>query len=290
MESDVKKAIKLATEDKAAILAALPADSREKGEQLYTDLMESKTGLTGLLDAIAAKDADKVSIRLASSLDTIAQLEVMQATGLAFLLPSQYQGFPHLTGRAVAELTLEKGDGSAFTVATGGGPQSEGVLEIVLDGYSAPLTAGNFADMIQRGVYNGVKLRNTEQAVLSDTENLNGAGQEIPIEILPSGEFQPLYRTTLNVQDGELPVLPLSVYGAVAMAHNKTSEDFSSPAQFFFYLYDRRNSGLGGLSFEEGQFSVFGYVTKGRELLSQLKTGDVIKEAKLVAGMDRLVQ
>lgn len=144
--------------------------------------------------------------------------------------------------------------------------------------------------MIQRGVYNGVQLRTTEQAVLSDTENLAGAGRELPIEILPSGEFQPLYRTTLNVQDGELPVLPLSVFGAVAMAHNKTSEDFSSPSQFFFYLYDRRNSGLGGLSFEEGQFSVFGYVTKGRELLSQLRTGDVIKEAKLTSGTERLVQ
>ena len=119
---------------------------------------------------------------------------------------------------------------------------------------------------------------------------MGGVGRELPIEILPSGEFQPLYRTTLNVQDGELPVLPLSVYGAVAMAHNPTSEDFSSPSQFFFYLYDKRNSGLGGLSFEEGQFSVFGYVTKGKELLSQLKTGDIIKEAKLVSGADRLVQ
>lgn len=290
MESDVKKALKLAEDDKDAILAALPADQKEKGTQLYNDLMTAKGGFPGLLDAIAAKDADKVSIRLASSLDTIAQLEVMQATGLAFLLPKEFQDFPHLTGRAVAELTLEKGDGSTFVVAAGGGPQPVGVLEIVLDGYSAPLTAGNFADMIQRGAYNGIKLRNTEQAVLSDTENLNGAGRELPIEILPSGEFQPLYRTTLNVQDGELPVLPLSVYGAVAMAHNKTSEDFSSPSQFFFYLYDRRNSGLGGLSFEEGQFSVFGYVTKGRELLSQLKTGDVIKEAKLVSGADRVVQ
>ncbi|XP_024370689.1 peptidyl-prolyl cis-trans isomerase CYP37, chloroplastic [Physcomitrium patens] len=290
MDSDVKKALKLATDDKDAILAALPADQKEKGTQLYNDLMTAKSGFPGLLDAIEAKDADKVSIRLASSLDTIAQLEVMQATGLAFLLPKEYQGYPHLTGRAVAEFTLEKGDGSTFTVAAGGGPQPVGMLEVVLDGYSAPLTAGNVADMIQRGVYNGVKLRTTEQAILSDTADLSGAGRELPIEILPSGEFQPLYRTTLNVQDGELPVLPLSVYGAVAMAHNKTSEDFSSPSQFFFYLYDRRNSGLGGLSFEEGQFSVFGYVTKGRELLSQLKTGDVIKEAKLVSGTDRLVQ
>lgn len=45
----------------------------------------------------------------------------------------------------------------------------------------------------------------------------------------------------LNNQDGELPVLPLSVYGAVAMAHSLDSDDYSSPNQFFFYLYDKRN-------------------------------------------------
>ena len=43
------------------------------------------------------------------------------------------------------------------------------------------------------------------------------------------------------LKDGELPVLPLSVYGAVAMAHNPTSEDYSAPSQFFFYLYDKRS-------------------------------------------------
>lgn len=44
-----------------------------------------------------------------------------------------------------------------------------------------------------------------------------------------------------HVKDGELPVLPLSVYGAVVMAHNPESEEYSSPNQFFFYLYDKRN-------------------------------------------------
>ncbi|MCO5553244.1 hypothetical protein L7F22_006765 [Adiantum nelumboides] len=159
---------------------------------------------------------------------------------------------------------------------------------IVLDGYSAPLTSGNFANLVLKGAYDGIALRATEQAVLSDNER-SETGTSLPIEIMPAGDFQPLYRTTLNVQDGELPVLPLSVYGAVAMAHSPKSEDFSAPSQFFFYLYDRRSAGLGGLSFDEGQFSVFGYVTNGKELLSQLRTGDVIESAKLVSGADRLV-
>ena len=42
-------------------------------------------------------------------------------------------------------------------------------------------------------------------------------------------------------KDGELPVLPLSVYGAVAMAHSETSDEYSSPYQFFFFLYDKRS-------------------------------------------------
>lgn len=36
-------------------------------------------------------------------------------------------------------------------------------------------------------------------------------------------------------------MLPLSVYGAVAMAHSEVAEEYSSPFQFFFYLYDKRN-------------------------------------------------
>ncbi|KAL9297870.1 hypothetical protein ACSQ67_023766 [Phaseolus vulgaris] len=90
-------------------------------------------------------------------------------------------------------------------------------------------------------------------------------------------------------KDGELPVLPLSVYGAVAMAHNEASEEYSSPYQFFFYLYDKRSAGLGGISFDEGQFSVFGYTTTGRDILPQIKTGDIIRSAKLIDGQDHLV-
>lgn len=41
------------------------------------------------------------------------------------------------------------------------------------------------------------------------------AGDLIPLEILPLGEFDPVYRSTLEVQAGELPVLPLSIYGSV---------------------------------------------------------------------------
>ncbi|XP_059277091.1 peptidyl-prolyl cis-trans isomerase CYP37, chloroplastic isoform X1 [Lycium ferocissimum] len=289
MEGNVKKALKIATDEKASILASIPAELKEEGSVLYTSLIEGKSGLQKLLQYIKDKNTDRVSVGLASTLDTVAQLELLQAPGLSFLLPQQYLKYPRLTGRGIVEFTVEKVDGSAFSPEAAGEAKSTAKIQVVIDGYSAPLTAGNFAKLVVDGAYDGMKLTCANQAILSDSEVGKTTGYSVPLEIKPSGQFEPLYRTTLSVQDGELPVLPLSVYGAVAMAHSDVSDENSSPSQFFFYLYDKRNSGLGGLSFDEGQFSVFGYTTIGRDILPQIKTGDIIRSAKLVEGQDRLV-
>ncbi|KAF0905972.1 hypothetical protein E2562_008994 [Oryza meyeriana var. granulata] len=257
MEGDVKKAMKIAMDNKDAILASIPVELKEKGLKLYTSLLEEKGGLQTLLKYIKENDPDKLSVALASSLDTVAELELLQAPGLSFLLPQQYLEYPRLTGRGVVEFSVEKGDGSTFFPTAGGEPKSVATIQVVIDGYSAPLTAGNFAKLVLDGAYDGVTLKCASQAIIADNET-GKKGYTVPLEVMPAGQFEPLYRTPLSIQDGELPVLPLSVYGAVAMAHSVDSDEYSSPTQFFFYLYDKRNSGLGGISFDEGQFSVFG--------------------------------
>ncbi|KAF3453651.1 hypothetical protein FNV43_RR04092 [Rhamnella rubrinervis] len=289
MEGNVKKALKIATNEKDSILASIPTNLKEKGSTLYASLIDGKGGLQALLGSIKDNDPDKVSVGLASALDAVAELELLQAPGLSFLLPEKYLKYPRLTGRGIVEFIIEKVDGSTFSPEAGGEVRKTATIQIVIDGYSAPLTAGNFAKLVIDGAYDGAKLNCTNQAILSENGLDENIGYNVPLEIKPSGQFEPLYRTTLSVQDGELPVLPLSVYGAVAMAHSEVSEEYSSPYQFFFYLYDKRNAGLGGLSFDEGQFSVFGYTTVGREILPQIKTGDVIQSAKLVEGQDRLI-
>lgn len=53
-------------------------------------------------------------------------------------------------------------------------------------------------------------------------------------------------------------MLPLSVYGAVAMAHSEVSEEYSSPYQFFFYLYDKRSvSSIQGVSLGFESYMLF---------------------------------
>lgn len=290
MEGNVKKALKIAVDEKDSILASIPAELKERGSLVHASLIDGKGGLQALLQSIKDQDADKVSVSLASTLDTVAELELLQAPGLSFLMPKQYMQYPRLSGRGTVEFTIEKEDGSTFS-PVGGEQRKTATIQVVLDGYSAPLTAGNFAKLVMDGAYNGVKLSCINQAIISDKDNGldKNSGYSVPLEIMPSGQFEPLYKTTLSVQDGELPVLPLSVYGAVAMAHNEASEEYSSPYQFFFYLYDKRSAGLGGISFDEGQFSVFGYTTTGRDILPEVKTGDIIRSAKLIEGQDRLV-
>ncbi len=58
---------------------------------------------------------------------------------------------------------------------------------------------------------------------------------------------------------------------------------------FFTWLqFDRGSSGLAGLSFDEGEFGVFGYVTGGSDVIPQLGTGDKVINAKVVSGADKL--
>ncbi|XP_052207517.1 peptidyl-prolyl cis-trans isomerase CYP37, chloroplastic isoform X2 [Diospyros lotus] len=200
MEGNVKKALKIVMDDKESILASIPADFKEKGSELYASLIDGQGGLRTLLDCIKDKDPDKVSVGLASSLDTVAQLELLQAPGLSFLLPQQYLKYPRLTGRGMVEFAVEKGDGSMFSPEAGGEPRKIATIQVVIDGYSAPLTAGNFAKLVVDGAYNGVKVSCTEQAILSKSSLGNNSGYSVPLEIKPSGQFEPLYRTTLSVQ------------------------------------------------------------------------------------------
>ena len=63
--------------------------------------------------------------------------------------------------------------------------------------------------------------------------------------------YEPRWRSALNVQGGEeMPTLPLSVNGSIAMVRGE-EDGTSSPDQWFIYQFDKRSAGLGGMAFEE---------------------------------------
>lgn len=79
-------------------------------------------------------------------------------------------------GRAIVEVTFERqGDAGAFVDSGGGGgkPLAQVVLE--LDGYSAPITAGNFVANVMSGAYDGATLSIGGETISVTSDKLRGA-------------------------------------------------------------------------------------------------------------------
>lgn len=73
------------------------------------------------------------------------------------------------------ELTIEKPDGAdAYVVNEGGGPKPQAHLTLVLEGYSAPLTAGNFATNVMQKLYVGRTLTVDYTSILVGKGSVSG--------------------------------------------------------------------------------------------------------------------
>jgi peptidyl-prolyl cis-trans isomerase B (cyclophilin B) len=66
--------------------------------------------------------------------------------------------------------------------------------------------------------------------------------------------------------------------GAIAMARSAMPDSASS--QFYFTVAD--------ISFLDGDYAVFGYVTEGMEVVQGIKQGDTITSAKIISGIENL--
>ena len=65
--------------------------------------------------------------------------------------------------------------------------------------------------------------------------------------------------------------------------------DFHSSGDYFFFLFEPELT-PAGLNLLDGRYAVFGYVTEGKEVLEELRKGDVIESAKVIRGAENLVQ
>ncbi|MFQ3616795.1 MAG: peptidylprolyl isomerase [Cyanobacteriota bacterium] len=172
-------------------------------------------------------------------------------------------------------------------------------IEIQVNGNDAPITAGNFVDLVNRGVYDGLMfhrvVRQPEPFVVQGGDpqskdasvplGMLGTGsfvdpatsspRYIPLEIKPEGAAEPVYGKTL--EPGVAPVLK-HTRGAVAMARSQFPDSASS--QFYFTLAD--------LGFLDGQYAVFGYVTSGMDVVDEIQQGDRIETARVTAGLENL--
>ena len=166
---------------------------------------------------------------------------------------------------------------------------------IEVNGIEAPITAGNFVDLVQRGVYNGLVfhrvVKEPRPFVAQGGDPLgNGTGgftdpetgkkRSIPLEIKLTGDDEPTYSKGLGQQSGIMSpdVVLKHNRGAVAMARSAAPDSASSQ----FYI------ALAQLDLLDGDYAVFGYVLEGMDAVDGIDQGDIIESAEVIEGIENL--
>ena len=174
---------------------------------------------------------------------------------------------------------------------------SRGSVTLELDGDAAPVTAGNFVDLVRRGVYDGTVFHRVVREPVpfvvqggdpaskdpSTPRSAYGTGsfidpttaqaRYIPLEVKFTNEAQPRYsRVTSNPSDLLKIQLPHD-RGALAMARSQAPD--SASAQFYIALKP--------LPELDGRYAVFGRVVKGMDVVDAIQADDRINKAELLS-------
>ena len=281
ISGDIAIASRVLTTQKSELLASIPPDRQPEAEAIINQL---QGGMETLREALEVKDGEKLLETRAQLLNRVSDLEELMVEEFPFEVPSEYADLPQLKGRATVEIQTSRGD-----------------ITLVADGYSAPITAGNFVDLVERGFYDGLEFIRAEQSYYLQVGDPPGEEEEfidpktgeerdIPLEILVRGETEPIYGFTLEEigRYRDKPVLPFSAYGTVALARPEPLPNGGS-SQIFFFLFEPELT-PAGLNLLDGRFAAFGYVTQGKDVLENIQQGDKIESAKVIRGAENLVE
>jgi len=281
------------------ILKAVPASAQANGKALLAAIDSDVAELDA---AIAAGKSTVASEKVTSALVSVTKLEELIASGYQQPAPpSEFtQSIPYLKGRATIAWELKR-DGAKFDVD--GKLYDKLELTTIVDGFTAPITAGNFVDLVNKGFYNGFSVQRSDGFVVqtgdakvegrSEKNGFVPEGQKevrkVPLEVFVKGDKGPIYSETFDDdgRGGYAAALPFNSYGALGMAREEYEMD-SASSQFFWLLFDSDLT-PAGKNLLDGRYACFGYTIDGARLLSDVKEGDKIVSAKVISGLDNLV-
>lgn len=210
--------------------------------------------------------------------------------GFPYEVPDEYKDMPLLKGRATVNMKVKLKNNPNM---------NECVFRIVLDGYNAPVTAGNMVDLVERHFYDGMEIQRADGFVVQTgdpdgpaegfVDPSTGKTRTVPLEIMVKGEKAPFYGETL--EDLGLykaqTKLPFNAFGTMAMAREEF-ENNSASSQVFWLLKESELTPSNS-NILDGRYTVFGYVTENEDILADVKVGDVIESMQVVAGLENLV-
>ncbi|MEM6449301.1 MAG: peptidylprolyl isomerase [Cyanobacteria bacterium P01_D01_bin.105] len=281
IKKDLKKVDKLINRKRDAILDSVPADRQAQGQAILDSIALGIEPMVALADA---KDQEGVWIARKELLDQVGELEELMVEGYPFEVPEEYDNLAQLKGRATVQFETTQGN-----------------VTVIADGYSAPVTAGNFIDLVDKGFYNDMPFIRAEDFYVLQTGDPAGPEEgyidpntkeyrAIPMEILVKGDDLPTYGVTLEEIGRYMdePILPFNSYGSLALARPGNDNNGGS-SQFFFFLFEAELT-PAGRNMLDGRYAVFGYTIDGKDVLRKLSADDKIVSAKVIDGFENLQQ
>ena len=279
LASSVRRSQSLFASKRQAILASFPPADLPRAEALFEQLSGQ---LQLLVSAADGQERDAFLDTRRDVLTSIGDAEALLVGSFPFSIPDTYADLPRLLGRASVRLTTTKGD-----------------LIAVVDGYNAPLTAGAFVDLVQRGFYDKLPFIRAEDFYVLQTGDPAGdadgyidpqtkAERNVPLEIKVPGQELPFYNQTfeeLGLFKAE-PVLPFNAKGTLGWAHSDESLGDGS-SQFFLFLFEPELT-PAGLNLIDGRYAAFGYVVDGFDVMEELTADDGIVKATVIDGAENL--
>ena len=139
---------------------------------------------------------------------------------------------------------------------------SKGIIVAQLNEQAAPTTVASFANLAQRGFYDGLKFHRVEPRFM-----IQGG------DPLGNGTGNPGYRFS-----GEL-ILKHTRPGTLSMANSGPGTDGS---QFFITHV--------ATPFLDGKHSVFGRVTTGQDVVNAISRGDIIEKIEIIGDASALYE
>lgn len=275
----VRRSQALLTTRRGSILASLPPATQAQGAELL-DQLDSQ--LQTLATSSDSQNRDTFLDDRRAALASVGQLEALLVGEFPYAIPADFDNLPRLLGRATVAIETTKGP-----------------LTAVVDGYNAPLTAGAFVDLVQKGFYDGLPFTRAEDFYVLQTGDPKGAEsgyidpktkaeRHVPLEIMVPGQQQPFYNQTFEDLGmfKATPVLPFATLGTLGWAHSDEALDDGS-SQFFFFLYEAELT-PAGLNLVDGRYGAFGYVVDGFDVLEDLGVDDGIVKATVIDGSENL--
>ncbi len=133
---------------------------------------------------------------------------------------------------------------------------TKGTIKIQVFAGQAPVTAGNFLDLVGRGFYNGLSFHRYEPGFVIQGGCPKGTGT--------GGFIDPATGTERRIPLEVKPELKHDAAGMVAMA--RANDPNSASSQFYITL--------GPASFLNMQYAIFGKVTEGLDVVKELRAND----------------